>query len=120
MDQWVPAITSCRLEGEGVGARRLCVIDDHELQESIETVDDTSRLFQYRIHSQSLLPVRDFLGTIHITAVGPTEVELLWFANFELTDEHAWKTVKAAVEQIYGSGIDGLAARASTRPAGCR
>ena len=44
MDRWVPAITSCALEGSGVGAKRTCVINGQELLESIETVDDTSRL----------------------------------------------------------------------------
>jgi len=53
MDRWAPFITACRLEGEGVGARRVCVISDQELHEAIETVDDQNRLFQYRIHKQS-------------------------------------------------------------------
>lgn len=108
MDRWVPAISVCSLEGEGVGARRVCVVDDHELIESIETVDDASRLFQYRIHAQSMMPVRDILGTIHVAAVGEAEAEVLWFSNFDLDDESEWPAVKAGIEALYLSGIEGL------------
>jgi uncharacterized protein YndB with AHSA1/START domain len=110
LDRWVPAISSCALEGEGVGARRVCVINEQVLRESIETVDDASRLFQYRILEQSMMPVRNVLGTIHVSASGPSETEVLWFVNFELADERAWSAVKEGIESIYSSGIGGLEA----------
>ena len=28
VQNWIPTITSCRVEGEGVGARRLCAVAD--------------------------------------------------------------------------------------------
>lgn len=110
IDLWVPAIASCKLEGEGVGAKRVCVIGDQTLRESIETVDDASRLFQYRIVEQSMMPVRDVLGTIHISTVGPSETEVLWFVNLEIDDESAWPAVKGGIESIYRAGIEGLEA----------
>jgi Polyketide cyclase / dehydrase and lipid transport len=111
MDRWVPAITSCKLEGEGIGARRICVINGQELIESVETVDDASRLFQYRILQQSLMPVHNVLGTIHVSSAGPAEAEVLWFVNFELEDEAALPVVKAEIEGIYRAGIEGLEVR---------
>lgn len=111
-------MTSCRLEGTGVGATRVCVVNQQELRESIETVDDDCRLFQYRILEQSLMPVRDIVGTIHISAIGSAEAEVLWFVNLELLDERAWPDVKAGIAGMYRAGIDGLEAYASqlTRP----
>jgi hypothetical protein len=64
MNRWVPAITACRLEGAGVGAKRVCTVNGQELREAIETLDETSRLFQYRIDRQVLMPIRNILGTI--------------------------------------------------------
>jgi uncharacterized protein YndB with AHSA1/START domain len=112
MDRWVPAITQCRIEGDGVGARRVCVVDNHEMHESIETVDDPTRLFQYRIHQQAMLPVRNILGTLHLSACGAEETEVLWFVNFDLDDEAAWGPVRDGIEALYRSGIDGLEAHA--------
>lgn len=113
LDKWVPVISSCRVEGQGPGARRVCVINEQELHETIETVDDATRLFQYRIHRQSLLPVRNILATVHVTALGPAESEVLWFVNLELEDESAWASVNDGIQSIYRSAIDGLARFAS-------
>ena len=112
LDRWVPAITRCEIEGDGVGAKRVCVVDGHELHESIETVDDPTRLFQYRIHRQAMLPVRNILGSIHLTARGAEETAVLWFVNFDLDDEAAWGRVRDGVEALYRSALDGLEAHA--------
>jgi len=108
VDRWIPIITSCRLEGKGVGAKRVCTINGQEVTESTETVEEASRLFQYRIHKQSLMPIRNVLGTVHLTATGPSETEVLWFANFELDDEQAWPAVKEGFEGMYEAAIKGL------------
>jgi uncharacterized protein YndB with AHSA1/START domain len=112
LERWIPIVTACHLEGSGVGAKRVCVINGQELVESIETVDENSRLFQYRIHAQSLMPVRNALGTIHLTAVSPAETSVLWMMNFDMTDEAAWPAVKEPMAEIYRGGIAGLAALA--------
>lgn len=112
MERWVPAITACRLEGSGPGARRVCTIQGEDLVESIETVDEANRLFQYRIHEQTLMPVRSVLGTLHVTATGAAESEVLWFVSFDMDDEKAWPAVKAGIEGMYHAGLEGLEARA--------
>jgi hypothetical protein len=114
VDRWIPVVTSCRLEGHGAGARRTCTIDGREVVESIATVDDAARVFQYRIERQSLMPIRDALGTLHLIGRGPAETEIVWITNFALEDERAWPAVKEGMEQIYRSAIDGLASFASS------
>jgi hypothetical protein len=108
LERWIPIVTSCRLEGKGPGAKRFCTINGQDIVESIATVDEDARVMQYRIERQSLMPVRDALGTVHLSAVGAAETEVLWIMNFALDDARAWPAVKEAMEQIYVSAIDGL------------
>jgi hypothetical protein len=110
LERWVPVVTSCRLEGKGPGAKRFCTINGQDVVESIATVDDTARVMQYRIERQSLMPIRDALGTVHLSAAGSTETDVLWIMNFAIDDERAWPAVKEGMEQIYLSAIDGLGA----------
>jgi uncharacterized protein YndB with AHSA1/START domain len=118
VDRWLPMVTSCRLEGTGVDAKRVCTLNDgtaeHELQETIETVDDAARLFQYRIDRQSMMPIQNYRGTMHVTPVGADQCEILWFANFDLGDASALPAVKAGLEGVYQAGIAGLEAAAKT------
>jgi uncharacterized protein YndB with AHSA1/START domain len=117
MDRWMPAVTFCTIDGDGVGARRVCVIAQHELHESLETVDDGARLFQYRIARQDLLPVHNVIGTIHVCACAAAESEVLWFVNFELLDGSAWESVRTGIVVMYEGGLDGLARLVAERVA---
>lgn len=115
VDLWFAPVTSCRLEGQGVGARRTCTINGRELTECIETIDESSRLFQYRIIKQDLMPIRNILGTMRVTSTGPADCDVLWFANFELDDESGWPAIREGMEVMYRTGIAGLQARASQK-----
>jgi hypothetical protein len=113
MDRWSPPVTSCELEGSGPGAKRVCIINDKRLDEVIETVDDSARVFQYRIVRQELMPIRDIVGTIHIAPITDVSCHVLWLTNFDMVDESAWPQVKVGMEGIYALSIDGLAAAAA-------
>lgn len=114
MNRWFPPVTACRLEGTGVGAKRFCTVQGQELEESIETVDDSSRIFQYRILKQALMPIRNIVGTVHVTPVSLSEAEVLWFVNFDLDDETAMPALKEGIEGMYRAGIAGLEAHAKS------
>jgi len=107
MDRWVPAITLCEVTGSGEGASRRCVLDGHELVERIESVDDEGRVFQYRILEQSVLPVRDVLGTLFVLERGES-CEVVWLTSFELLDPSAREVVRSAMRGIYEAGLEGL------------
>lgn len=107
MDRWVPAITACEVTGSGEGASRRCVLDGQELKERIETVDDRARLFQYRILEQSVLPIRDVLGTL-LVIERATTCEVVWLTSFELLDESARELVRSAMASVYEAGLEGL------------
>lgn len=90
VDRWLPMITSCRLEGAGANAKRVCMFNDghavHELLETILTIDDDARLFQYSIDRQTMMPIRNVIGTMHVTAIGAGQCEILWFAGKYVVD----------------------------------
>lgn len=113
MDRWSPPVTACSLEGSGPGARRVCIINDKQLDEVIETVDDSARVFQYRIVRQDLMPIANVLGTIHIAPVSEQSCRVLWLTNFDMLDEAAWPQVKEGMEGFYSVSIDGLATAAA-------
>src|SRR3954470_24493688 len=62
-------IETCRVEGSGPGARRYCTTKQGPLAETILCVEDDARLFRYRIDEQSMLPLENYEGSIHVTDV---------------------------------------------------
>jgi uncharacterized protein YndB with AHSA1/START domain len=116
VDRWAPGITACKLQGSAqVGATRVCSMGDQQLVESIETIDDPSRLFQYRITQQAMMPIRNPLGTVHIAEAPNGKAHVLWMLNFEMLDEQAWPMVKENLSQLYRAGLAGLEKFAASR-----
>jgi len=109
VDRWAPGVTACRLEGAAVaGARRVCTMGDKQLIERIETIDDASQLFQYRITEQSVMPIRGAFGTVHVASAANGKAHVLWLLNFELLDESTWPMVKEGIGEMYRGGLAGL------------
>ena len=49
LDKWIPFISTCELEGKGVGAKRVCTTADGKvLKETILLVDESNRTFKYQ------------------------------------------------------------------------
>lgn len=109
IDRWLPAIASCRLEGTGPGARRFCTTGQgQQLEETIEAVDHTNRIFQYRIDRQDMMPTTNVRGTLCVSADGAGQAEVLWFVNYDLLDPSASDAVRAGILELYTAGLAGL------------
>jgi len=109
VDTWMPVITSCRLEGEGIGAKRVCTTEQGVLKETVLTIDNKNKTFQYSIEKQSILPVNDIVGTMKLNDLdGITELE--WTLEFTITDESHLPMVKEGLEGMYAAGAKGLEA----------
>lgn len=109
LDRWLPVIATCRLEGTGVGARRFCTTaQGHQLDETIEAIDHPSRIFQYRIDRQDLMPTTDVRGTLCVSEDGAGQAEVLWFVTYELRDAAATEAVRAGIVELYTTGLAGL------------
>jgi hypothetical protein len=79
---WSPSVTSCQVEGSGVGAVRTIRAGEALIRERLESFDEAGRCFSYRV-LEGTLPVSDFLGRISIASAGGTRSRILWTAAFE-------------------------------------
>jgi hypothetical protein len=101
-------VRSCEMTGEGPGARRMCGTDHGAIEETLLTVDDDARVFRYRIDAQPLMPLRDYVGTVHVTEGAGGRAHVLWPSSFELLDPAAERAVVASLRDLLAAGIAGL------------
>jgi hypothetical protein len=101
-------IETCRVEGSGPGARRYCATKQGPLAETILCVEDDARLFRYRIDEQSMMPLENYEGSIHITDLGGGASEVLWFATYDLLDEGADGAVRDGLLGLLRTAIGGM------------
>ncbi|MEQ1569199.1 MAG: SRPBCC family protein [Myxococcota bacterium] len=110
VDRYLPdLIRSCRVDGAGTGARRVCGTDAGPIEETVLTVDDGARLFRYRIDAQPLMPLTDYVGALHVADLGDGRAEVLWFASFEPTDPASAPAIADSLSGLFTSGIGALA-----------
>ncbi len=77
VDKWfAPVIQSCRVEGN----KRICGTEAGELIENIEKVDHASRIFQYAIPEQNMIPVKNIFGTMKVYDLGKGKSSVEWSA----------------------------------------
>ncbi len=63
LDRWFQLIAKCQVQGQGVGAKRVCELTNGvTLIERLEQIDDAGKVFKYSI-TDSPLPVSNYLGT---------------------------------------------------------
>jgi hypothetical protein len=102
-------VRTCRVDGAGPGAQRRCGTDQGDIEETLLAVDDEARLFRYRIDRQSVMPVVDYEGSVHVVDLGRGQSHVLWFASYRLAEPAAQAAVSGSLQQLFGAGIDGLA-----------
>lgn len=103
-----PALQSCTVEGEGVGAiRRIGLPGGLSLAERLEALDDASRSLSYSIVGKSPLPVKDYLSTIRVVEDGPAACRVDWSSRFE-PDGTGEAQAQAMIRGVYTGGIAGL------------
>ncbi len=91
------------------GAKRICKTwQGNVLKETILAVDHKAMVFQYAIDEQDMLPTKDVLGTIHVTAVDQMHTNITWLANYNLLDESMEAAVAYGLDQLYQGGIKGI------------
>ncbi len=107
VDNWLPMITTCRLEGRGVGAKRICTTEQGALKETILLIDEKHKTFQYGIEEQPLLPIDNIVATMSVLPDGEGTI-LNWDMAFTLSDESLFTMVEQVVEGMYAAGAEGL------------
>ena len=107
VDQWMPSVEDCRLEGRGVGAHRLCKTHLGWVREVIEVIEHTERRFEYSVSGQGLLPFKYFLGTMQVVDIDGECSLVIWRGQFELVAGEV-EDVRRLVRGLFHSGIEGL------------
>lgn len=103
-----PAIQSCSVEGEGIGAiRRIGLPGGLAIAERLEAFDDAGRSLSYAIVEKSPIPVKNYLSTIRISEVGAQECRVDWESTFE-PDGTGEEQAQGMVRGIYTGGIAGI------------
>ncbi|HPD14803.1 MAG TPA: SRPBCC family protein [Planctomycetota bacterium] len=105
-DKFVAAVESARLEGSGVGARRILALGDAEVIERLDAFDDAGRSLTYSIVSAPL-PMEGYSSTMKVRPLGRARCELEWSCRF--TPKGAPEAdVKKIVEGVYTAGFEGI------------
>jgi len=96
LQSWLPGVTACQVQGEGIGAvRTVTVADGSQVVEELVALDPAARQFSYRILQGPGVDQRaNFTATVSITetAVGCT---VRWQADFDAGNAPEEKVEKA-------------------------
>jgi len=95
------------VEGNGVGAKRICYMPDNaEIHESLTLLDHDNMHLEYNIIS-SPFPIKNYKGKVTVKALSETISEVSWGSEFEL-DGASESEIRPLFEGFYATTIDGL------------
>lgn len=87
LDRWFPIITSCRVEGEGVGAIRVLGLGDgSEIRDRIEEIDHKERRVRY-LRTDHPFPVSRYIGTVEVRDGESGQSEVTWTIEIDVAAE---------------------------------
>ena len=107
VQNWVPMIKDCRLEGRGVGAYRICTTANGIIREVIDKIEHRECLFEYSIVEQSIMPFHNFKGTIKVTGKSEEFTEIQWKGAYDIS-ECFEKQMKIQLQEMFEQAIQGL------------
>ncbi len=108
LDRWLPIITACRVEGQGVGATRLLELSGGgEMRDRTLEISDSERQLRYDRFALPF-PVEKYLGTVEVRDAGPGQSELSWSAQMEAGASKK-DEMTGLIQSAITDGIDGLA-----------
>lgn len=107
LDRWFPVISTCHVEGDGVGAIRILgLAQGGEMRDRIEEIDDAARRFRYlRIHYP--FPAGFYMGTVVVQDTGSGKSEVTWTVEIEV-DAEVHDELVAFIGAALSDGIAGL------------
>ncbi len=109
LESLVEGVTSCKLEGSGVGAVRKIEMGGMAIAERLETFDEAGKLLAYSV-IEGPMPTENYLATIKVTATGDKTCTLEWGAKFDtpgMDDEQAAGLAKG-IEGSYRGMIEAV------------
>ncbi len=109
LEQWAPGITSCKLEGSGIGALRRVAMGAMTIVERLESLDPAARRFSYSI-AEGPLPLENYLATVSVSPAGAKACTVLWTARFDAgaLPAEAVRGMAQGIEGSYRGMLQGL------------
>jgi hypothetical protein len=111
VDGYLPSVAACRLEGSGIGARRVLTTTDggRVVSELIE-LDEERMVMGYRI-VESALPFEDYTSRVSVRAVDTNRCLVTWSSTLRPLpprDGEPALDVESFLRDQLESGIEGL------------
>jgi len=107
---WMPTVSHCTVEGEGIGAVRTVTQAGTDFKKVLQILDTEKRTISYRIIDPTPFPMKGGNGTIHVEQHGERESLITWTCDAELIDEAGLLMVRPVMEGFIRSCIVGLKA----------
>jgi Polyketide cyclase / dehydrase and lipid transport len=106
---YLPSVAACRLEGSGLGARRvLSTTDGGRVVSELIELDDDEFVMGYRI-VESALPFVEYTSRVRVLAVDAERCEVTWHSIVvPRSDTDTELDVETFLQEQLDSGIDGL------------
>lgn len=113
MDRYLPSlITSCRVLGNGLGAKRVCGTENGDILETLSSLDDEAMTLEYTIDNEDApLPLSNYIGTAKVESLGTGKARFTWSGTFEAKGLPE-NEVSQILEGAYGAILDNIAENA--------
>jgi hypothetical protein len=114
LGRYFSPVVKCKLEGSGVGARRVVTLktptgEELVVVERLESLDPTSKRLSYSIPDATGFPLKDgYVGTMHLKELGKHKCELEWTASIEAPEGTPEQVTRDFVRGVYETGFAGL------------
>lgn len=105
--RWSPAVESCELDGQGVGAVRTIKMGEMVIRERLEKIDEGARTLSYAI-LDAPFPVRNYLATMRISESASGRTKLSWGSTFEAAGGLDESQLHDIFVGVYQQGIEGI------------
>lgn len=95
------------IEGEGVGAKRTCIMPDGaEINEVLNKLDNDNMHLEYEILTGPF-PMTDYISDVNVKVIDAENCEITWSSNFN-PNEGAEDQMNEILNGFYNTMIDGL------------
>ena len=110
LEVWFPIIASCRVEGDGIGAKRFMELEGGlgSLVDELIALDEEARRLTYR-RTEFPVPLSSYIGTVEVFTSYDGLAVVSWTVDFESAEDVASSVNELLVDAI-GAGVDGLGA----------
>ncbi|MGD0959584.1 MAG: SRPBCC family protein [Methylomonas sp.] len=108
LDVWFPFIATCKVEGDGPGARRHMTLtgDGGVIEDTIAEIDDKNMRLVY-LRPVSPFPVSNYQGTVEVFKSYDGLGIVVWTIDFESQPEDA-ASLAELVLSVIGDGMAGM------------